>query len=158
MPCPKCKVNPGFHSFDYLTDISGIRYFYSYPAHNKESVRTREDMLNYVMHLPRDRKWSLLFHMNGYGFSNMMPVPVAFELSQIILKEFKDNLQKVYILEGQWFMNFLYLTFPFLGKEIQEKFISIEGSQLEVITELRKTGLSFGHLEKLHKHFGKFEG
>lgn len=155
MQCPKCKASPGFHSFDYITDISGVRYFYSYPAHNKESVNTREDMLNYVMHLPRDKKWSLIFHMNNYGFSSMMPVPVAFELSQIILRDFKQVLQKVYIVEGQWFMNFLYLTFPFLGKEIREKFVCIEGSQLEVIEQLRKTGLSFKQLEALHKHFGK---
>ncbi len=157
MQCTKCKIKPGFHSFDYITDISGVRYFYSFPAQNKESVRTREDMLNYVSHLPTDRKWSLLFHMSGYGFSHMMPVHVAYEMVQIILKNYKDNLHKIYIIEGQWFMNFLYLTFPFLSKEIREKFVSVEGSQLEIIGELRKTGLSYKQLEPLHKNFGKIE-
>ena len=154
MQCQKCKIKPGFHSFDYLTDISGVQFYYSFPAHNTDSINTREDMLNYVGHLPRNRKWSLLFHMHGYGVSKMMPIPVAYELIQIILRDFTDSLEKIYIIEGKWFMNLLYLAFPFLSHEIREKFVLLEGSKLEVITELRKLGLNMKHLDPLRRQFG----
>jgi hypothetical protein len=156
MVCQRCEETPGFHSFDLLGDVSGTAFYYCYPAHNKQSVRTQEDMLNFVSHFPIDRPWSLVFHANGYGLSNMMPLSIAIEMGNLVQETHKKTLQKIYIVEGSWFMNFLLrCIFPFLQKSMRNKFVLVEGSLLEVMQSLQREGLSLHQMEFLRKRFGK---
>ena len=153
MECQRCKAVPGFHSFQQLADISGIHYFYCFPAHNKQSVRTREDMLQFVSHFPPDKQWSLLFHANGYGFSNLMPLSIAIEMGKRVQQN--KSLCKIYIIEGNWFFQFLLrCIFPFLDTSMREKFVLMNGSLLEVVAELREIGFTLQELEPLRRHFG----
>ena len=155
MQCQRCVMQPNYHSFQLLADISGTHYFYCFPAHNKQSVRTREDMLNFVSHFPQDKQWSLLFHANGYGMANMMPLFLALELGQIVQEKHAQILQKVFVIEGTWFFQFLLkCIFPFLSLKMREKFVLVNGSLLEVITELRQLGLTIQQLEPLRSRFG----
>jgi hypothetical protein len=152
--CQRCKEQPGFHSFEPLADISGIQYFYCFPAHNKESVRTREDMLNFVSHFP-EGKWSLLFHAKNYGIQHMMPISLALEMGRLVQEKHMTSLQKIYIVQGHWFMQFaLTCILPFLKKEMKEKFVLMNGSLLEIVSEFQKKGLCLQHLEPLRKRFG----
>ncbi len=152
--CQRCKEQPGFHSFDFLTDISGIHYFYCFPAHNKESVRTRDDMLNFVSHFPSEGKWSLLFHAKGYGIQHMMPLSIALEMGRLVQEKYLVSLQKIYIVQGHWFMEFvLTCILPFLRKEMKEKFVLVNGSLLEILHEFEKKGLTLQHLEPLRRRF-----
>jgi hypothetical protein len=156
MLCQRCKETPGFHSFESVAEVSGTHFFYCFPAHNKESVRTREDMLNFVSHFPTDRRWSLVFHTRGYGLSNMMPLSLAIEMGKLVQEKHINTLQKIYVIEGSWFMNFLFrCIFPFIQRSMREKFVLIEGSLLEVMTRLREDGLTLHHLEMLRNRFGK---
>lgn len=156
MLCQRCNETPGFHSFESIRELSGNHFFYCFPAHNKESVRTREDMLNFVSHFPTDRHWSLLFHTRGYGLSTMMPLSIAIEMGTIVQERHMDTLQKIYVVEGSWFMNFLFrCIFPFLQKSMREKFILVEGSLLEVVARLREEGLTLHDLDILRNQFGK---
>ena len=156
MECQECKKLPGYHSFEYITEISGNHFFYCFPAHNKQSVRTREDMLNFVAHFPTKKRWSLLFHANGYGLSHMMPLSIAIEMGKIVQNKHRDSLQKIFIVEGSWFMNFLLrCIFPFLDKQMRNKFVLVEGSLLEVVSTLRQEGLTLQDLEPLRNRFGK---
>ncbi len=151
MNCKRCQETPGFHSFTLIAQKSDIHFFYCYPAHNKQSVRTREDMLNFVSHFPTDIKWSLLFHAKDYGMSHMMPISVALEMGKLIQQN--RSLQKIFILDGHWFMTFLLrCIFPFLEKEMREKCILIEGSILEVTARLREEGLSVHDLQMLRNN------
>jgi hypothetical protein len=62
-------------------------------------------------------------------------------------------------VEGSWFINFLFrCIFPFLQKQMREKFVLLEGSLLEVVAALRKEGLTLSNLNGLRNRFGKFEG
>ena len=154
MQCQRCKVTPGFHSFDPIADISGNQYFYCFPAHNKESVRTREDMLNFVSHFPSEGKWSLLFHAQGYGIQHMMPLSVALEMGRLVQENHAERLQTIYIVQGHWFMQFLLTCiFPFLRKDMRDKFVLVNGSLLEIVTLFRSKGLTLHHLESLRNHF-----
>jgi CRAL/TRIO domain len=154
MKCANCNEVPHFHSFDSMCKIDGTEIFYCFPAHNKRSVQSREDMLNFISHFPQDRKWSVLFHANGYGMQHMMPIPTAIEMGK--LTQENPFLQKVYIVEGSWFMTFLLrCIFPFLGKHITEKFVLLEGSLLEVVTQLKEEGFALQDLKPMLKHFGK---
>ncbi len=155
MQCQRCLATPNYHSFESLADISGIHYFYCFPAHNKQSVRTRDDMLNFVSHFPKDRQWSLLFHANGYSIANMMPISVALEMGKLVQEDHRQTLQKIFIIEGSWFFQFLFkCIFPFLSLQMRDKFILVNGSLLEVITELRQVGLTIQQLEPLRNRFG----
>jgi hypothetical protein len=152
MECQRCKATPGFHSFQHLTTISDIHYFYCFPAHNKASVKTQEDMLNFLCHFPQDKTWSLVFHANGYGMSHMMPLSVAIEMAKRVQQT--KTLQKIYIVQGHWFFQFLLrCIFPFLQSEMREKFVVVNGSLLEVVAQFRDLGLSLQHLEPLRSHF-----
>ena len=153
MECQRCKTTPEFHSFQSIADISGVHYFYCFPAHNKQSVRTREDMLNFVSHFPRDRQWGLLFHATGYGLSNMMPLAVALEMGTIVQEN--SGLQKVFVIDGHWFFQFLLrCLFPFLKSSLRDKFVLLNGSLLEVIAKLREYGFPLQHLDMLRNRFG----
>lgn len=153
MECQRCKETPGFHSFQRLAEIKTIHYFYCFPAHNKQSVRTHEDMLNFVSHFPQDMPWSLIFHANGYTLSSMMPMTLALEMGKIIQQN--KGLQKIYIVEGHWFFQFLLkCIFPFLEKSMREKFVLVNGSLLEVVARFREVGLTLPHLEPLRTRFG----
>lgn len=155
MACKRCVNGVKFHSFDYITDISGIKFFYCFPAHNVDSVKTREDMLNFVSHFPQeDVKWSVVFHANGYGLSHMMPIDVAIEMGKLCQQLHLKKLQKVYIIQGSWLMEFcIRCVFPFLNKEMREKFVLINGSLLEVMMNLRETGLKIHQLKELRNNF-----
>lgn len=155
MSCLRCQQTPGFHSFDELAEISGIHYFYCFPAHNRQSVRTREDMLNFVSHFPTDRRWSLIFHANGYGIQHLMPLSLALEMGRIVQEKHMTTLQTIYVVEGNWLFQFL-LTWivPFLKSEMREKFVHVKGSLLEVIAQFRDVGLTLKQLETLRSQFG----
>lgn len=155
LQCHRCRETPGFHSFEHVADISGIQYFYCFPAQNKQSVRTREDMVQFVSHFPQTGKWSLLFHVNGYGLSHMMPLSIALEMGVLVQENHLDRLQAIYIVEGSWFMNFLITCIlPFLRKEMKKKFILLHGSILDIVGRLSKEGLTLNHLEKMRSRFG----
>jgi hypothetical protein len=112
-------------------------------------------MLNFVSHFPVNRQWSLLFHARGYGISHMMPLSVALEMGKLVQQDHFERLQRVYIVQGSWFMEFLLrCIFPFLRKEMREKFVLINGSLLEVMTSLNANGLSYQALEELRSRFG----
>ena len=155
MTCARCQETPGFHSFELIAELSNIHYFYCFPAHNKQSVRTREDMLNFVSHFPQDKKWSLIFHANGYGFQHLMPLSLALDMGKLVQETHKTTLQKIYIVEGHWFFQFvLKCILPFLNSTMRDKFVLVNGSLLEVVAEFRKTGLTLQHLEPLRTRFG----
>jgi hypothetical protein len=138
-----------------MGDRSGVHYFYCFPAHNKESVRTREDMLNFVSHFPSEQHWSLIFHAKGYGVSHMMPLSLALEMGTLVQERHLKNLQMIYIVQGSWFMEFLVrCILPWLRKEMREKFVLINGSLLEVMTRLHSLGLPYQDLEELRSRFG----
>lgn len=152
--CERCAHQPGFHSFEKITDVSGQQYFYCFPAHNKESVRTHEDMLNFASHFPSEGTWSLLFHMRGYTLSHMMPLPLAIELGRIVQDKHLNRLQRIFVIEGHWFMKFvLTCILPFLRSEMKQKFVFVSGSPLEVFATLREYGLSLKDLVCLRDKF-----
>lgn len=159
MECQRCLEKPGYHSFQELGVSHDIHYFYCFPANNKKSVRTHEDMLQFVSHFPKEKQWSLFFHANGYGLSHMMPLSVAIEMGKIVQKNYSKDLQKIYIVEGSWFMQFLIACiFPFLGEEMKSKFVVVKGSLLEVIHFFEKEGIPISFLQPLRDRFGKIEG
>jgi hypothetical protein len=146
--------SPGFHSFDKIADISGIQYFYCFPAHNKKSVQTQEDMLNFVSHFPEIGNWSFVFHAKGYTFSHLMPLSVALEMGKLVERNHLEGLQKIYIVQGTWFMRFVVICIlPFLQKEMRSKFVLLDGPLLEVITSLRKEGIPLANLQTLRNRF-----
>jgi hypothetical protein len=153
MECQRCKETPGFHSFQHITQISDTHYFYCFPAHNKQSVKTREDMLQFVSHFPNNKRWSLLFHANGYGMSHMMPLSIALEMGKLVQEN--KFLEKIFVIEGHWFFQFLLrCIFPFLNSEMRDKFVLLNGSLLEVVASFRELGLTLQDLEPLRTRFG----
>ena len=85
----------------------------------------------------------------------MMPLSVALEMGKLVQQDHFERLQRVYIVQGSWFMEFLLrCIFPFLRKEMREKFVLINGSLLEVMTSLNANGLSYQALEELRSRFG----
>jgi hypothetical protein len=159
MNCARCSTWPGYHSFEPIADRYGIQYFYCYPAHNRQSVKTRDDMLQFASHFPTEGRWSLVFHANGYGVSNLMPLSVALELGKIVQEKHLHRLRHIYIVEGHWFMKFLLSAIlPFLRAEMRSKFVLVSGSLLEVLARLREEGLTLSDLALLRRNFGKFEG
>lgn len=153
MQCQRCKQTPGFHSFEKIADVSGNQYYYCFPAHNKESVKTREDMLNFVRHFPTKNSWSLLFHAHGYGFQHLMPLSIALEMGRLV--QDNSSLQTIFIVQGHWFMQFLLTCiFPFLRKDMREKFVLVNGSLLEILAFFESKGLSLAQLDSLRNHFG----
>jgi len=96
-------------------------------------------MLNFVSHFPSKEKWSLLFHAKGYGIQHMMPLSIALEMGRLVQEKHMVSLQHIYILQGHWFMQFLLTCIlPFLGKEMKEKFVLVNGSLLEVVNSFEK--------------------
>jgi len=117
-------------------------------------VKTHEDMINFVSHFPKEKRWSLLFHAKGYGLSHMMPLSLALEMGKIVQEEHMSNLQKIYIVQGSWFMKFLCLCiFPFVGSDMRTKFVSWDGSLLEVVQKFQSEGLSLSQLQTLRDRF-----
>jgi hypothetical protein len=117
-------------------------------------VKTREDMLNFVSHFPSEEKWSLIFHARHYGLQHMMPLPVALEMGRLVQENHLERLQKIYIVQGHWFMKFvLTCILPFLKKEMKEKFVLVNGSLLEIVSEFQQKGLGLSYLEPLRKRF-----
>lgn len=154
MKCQRCIESPGFHSFEQIADISGQKVFYCFPAHNKKSVQTREDMLNFVSHFPETGSWSFLFHAKGYTLAHVMPLSVALEMGKIVEQQHIERLQKIYIVQGSWFMKFVVTwVLPVLRKEMRQKFVVIDGPLLEVITELQKDGVPISSLQGLRERF-----
>jgi hypothetical protein len=112
-------------------------------------------MRNFVSHFPTDRRWSLVFHANGYGIQHLMPISVALEMGALVQDNYKMTLQKIYVVEGHWFFQFvLKCILPFLKSEMRDKFVLVNGSLLEVIAQLRDVGLTLKQLEPLRSQFG----
>lgn len=158
MKCERCNETPGFHSFESVGEVGGTQLFYCFPAQNAKSVRTKDDMLQFVSHFPTENPWSLIFHVRGYTMSHMMPLSLAIEMATILQRDHAQTLQKIYVVEGDWFMRFLFVCiFPLLSSRVREKFVVLNGSLLEVVTQLRGEGISLSQLQRVRDHFGKIE-
>jgi hypothetical protein len=87
--------------------------------------------------------------------TSMMSLSLALEMGRIVQDNHKETLQKIFVVEGSWFFQFLLkCIFPFVSSEMREKFVLVNGSLLEVIAQLRQTGLTIQHLEPLRSRFG----
>jgi hypothetical protein len=158
MSCDSCKKTPGYHSFEFIGTVAEKQTFYCFPANNTSSVRSREDMLEFVKHFPKEGQWILLFHARGYTMSHMMPLSVAIEMAKIVQREYAKSLTKIFIVEGDWFFRFLMLCiFPFLSQSMREKFVLVNGSLLETMMRLEEEGLSLAQLQPLRDNYAKIE-
>jgi hypothetical protein len=111
-------------------------------------------MLNFVSHFPSEGKWSLVFHAKGYGLQHMMPLSIALEMGRLVQERHLDRLQSIFVVQGHWFMQFvLACILPCLRKEMKEKFVVVNGSLLEIVSEFQKKGLCLQHLEPLRNRF-----
>lgn len=152
MSCDYCKKIPGYHSFEFIGEVTEKQTFYCFPANNTASVRTREDMLQFVNHFPKENPWILLFHARGYTMSHMMPLSLAIEMAKIVQRDHDKSLSKIFIAEGDWFFRFLMLCiFPFMSQAMREKFVLVNGSLFEVILQLQKEGFSLAQLQPLRR-------
>ena len=158
MSCDYCKQRPGYHSFEPIGEVTKKQTFYCFPANNTASVRTRDDMLEFVKHFPKEGQWILLFHARGYTMSHMMPLSVAIEMAKIVQREHAKSLTTIFIVEGDWFFRFLMLCiFPFLSQSMREKFVLVNGSLLEMVLRLREEGFTLAQLQPLRDKYGKIE-
>jgi hypothetical protein len=84
-----------------------------------------------------------------------MPLSVALDMGRLVQQNHKNTLQKILIVEGHWFFQFLLTCIlPFLNAEMRNKFVLVNGSLLEVTAQLRELGLTLRQLEPLRSHFG----
>jgi hypothetical protein len=158
MSCDSCKKTPGYHSFEFIGTVAETQTFYCFPANNTASVRTREDMLEFVNHFPTEGPWNLLFHARGYTMSHMMPLFLAIEMAKIVQRDHAKNLRKIFVVEGGWFFRFLILCiFPFLSESMREKFVLVNGSLLESLMRLQEEGFSLAQLQPLRDNTAKIE-
>lgn len=155
MPCPKCQVNPGAHSFVNLgMTPNGISVFYTCPAKAKDYKDEPNFVSYFKAHLEEaeGKPWIWIFDCQGFTQKHTSSIETGKGLIRLLDERHKNILQAVYMVHEAWHFHALFsMLKPFIKKEARKKMIQLTGSTLEILVKLEKAGIPMNMLSCLRK-------
>jgi len=149
MACPRCKMVPDAHSFNYFGTIADRKYYYTSPARARDYKETSETLTYYKLHINNAKTGEWVWIIDCAGME------IIKNMVKVLLDEHNGFLQKIYIIHpNTWIKTAMTVMKPFLKRETLDKILIIEGEKVELIVALEKLGLKGAALNWLLSVFG----
>jgi hypothetical protein len=145
MTCKRCQIVPAAHSFNYFGDLNDIKLYYTSPARAHDYKETSETYSYYKAHIDaaKSNKWIWVIDCEGMQMKHYSSIELIKKIMKAILEEHKGLLDKIWIIHpNAWIRGAVTIMKPFLKKDVVERIKIFEGSKLELLVNLEKTGIS----------------
>ena len=122
--CPVCDAEPGAHSFHKIHRKKDVEYYYTCPAQAKKYKDVEGIVKHYDGVLNQkdpDLQWMWIFDCSGFNVHHMMEYQVGIRLAQLITGKYSGKLQKIYIINPNWYIfSMVTVVWPFLSKSVRD--------------------------------------
>ena len=133
-------MDPSTYSFKKISEKNGISTYYTNPAKGKQSVDEDEIVAFYTKAIESigNKKWIWIFDGTEFDLKHLFQVEVAIELAKLISSKFSEKLQKIIIINPNFYIKSIYnIIYPFLN--VKMKSIVEINYELKSVDELIKS-------------------
>ena len=125
MECSRCKHDPTFHNFEFLSRTpTGETIYYTCPGKGKQREMTEDSIFDYVAHMDEASSsgWYWIIDCNGLESFHMPTISVLQKFLQLIQDRYKYVLKNVFIININWKMQImLQMAKPFMKDQAKER-------------------------------------
>ena len=143
MPCPKCSVKPGFHSFIKFAKIGPAALFYTAPAATEDFNEDGTKLANIKLHVAEETAagpWIWVVDCANMELRHY--TEFSFNTGLLGLLNDDPRLKEVWIVRPNiWIRTTIGFLQTFSSAKILSSIKWFDGSNLELYTELLKTDL-----------------
>ena len=153
--CTKCKSNPKMHNFIKFGSMNGTALYYTSPVKSQEIIDTPEKFVYFKAHLNQAKaegKWIWIFDCSDMQTEHFVSIDFSKNLLKEISEHHLDSLMGLWVIHpNTWMRTSISVVTPLFKKEVISKIKVIEGTRLELISNLQKEGIVDSALEWLGK-------
>jgi hypothetical protein len=149
MACPKCQIDPAFHSFTYFGTNGTTKLFYTAPARANDRKR---DIELYKPHLTQTigDSWIWVLDCAGMGYEHCTDLTFSINLFHLISDKYEKNLQGIYIIHPNlWIKTLIRMINSMVTINLVKKMTVFNGSNIEIYASLGKKGLDAKYIQWL---------
>ena len=143
MPCEKCGVRPGYHSFVRFGSLKEVNLFYTAPAKTEDLNEDGTKLENIKIHIAEDTKgkpWIWVLDCAQMQFHHYTDIQFSTGLLQILATD--ARLLAVWIVRPNfWIRSTVGILKTFSSAAVLNNITYFEGSKTGIITALEYVGL-----------------
>lgn len=143
MPCAKCTVKPGYHSFVKFARVGNADLFYTAPAKTEDFNEDGMKLANIKLHVAEETAsgpWIWVMDCADMGLKHY--TEFSFNLGLLGLLNMDPNLKEVWIVRPNiWIQTTVAFLQTFSSAAILRSIKWFDGSTLEIQSGLAATGL-----------------
>jgi hypothetical protein len=133
--CPSCKIDPENHSLKKLIEKyepairTNIEYYYTCPAQAKLYYDTQGILDHYdgvLREIPKENKWVWIFDSKDFGLRHFMQIQVGIGLAKLISTKYGDNLNKIIIINPNYYTSITYNVVKYFLSEYVNSIIEFD--------------------------------
>ena len=121
--CLLCLVDPLSHSLNEVFEKNNVIYYYTCPSKAKMYF----DIFGIINHydgvlseIPENKKWIWIFDGTEFGVKHVLQIEVAIELAKLISSKFSDKLEKIIIINSNFYIKSIYnIVYFFLNTKLK---------------------------------------
>ena len=121
--CPLCSIDPLSHSLSEVCEKNNIIYYYTCPSKAKLYFDTLGIINHYngvLSEIPENKKWIWIFDGTEFNLKHFFQIEVAIELAKLISSKFSEKLQKIIIINPNFYIKSVYnIIYPFLNLKMK---------------------------------------
>jgi hypothetical protein len=121
--CPLCSIDPLSHSLSEVCEKNNIIYYYTCPSKAKMYFDTLGIINHYdgvLSEIPENKKWIWIFDGTEFNLKHFFQIEVAIELAKLISSKFSEKLEKIIIINPNFYIKSVYnIIYPFLNVKMK---------------------------------------
>ena len=125
--CWICDREPESHSFSKIGYHLDCNIFYSCPA-KATKYYDRDGILGHydaTLAYNGDNPWIWIFDCSGFSLKHAMEISVATGLAKLLEEKYSKNLEKIYIINSNWWINIsINVVWPFLSTATRSRIVT----------------------------------
>jgi hypothetical protein len=121
--CLLCLADPLSHSLNEVFEKNNVIYYYTCPSKAKMYFDTLGIINHYdgvLSEIPENKKWIWIFDGTEFGVKHVLQIEVAIELAKLISSKFSDKLEKIIIINSNFYITSIYnIVYFFLNTKLK---------------------------------------
>jgi len=150
MPCQKCLVKPGYHSFKKIGVFNSVSLFYTAPAKTEDYNQEGTKLANIKIHVLEETHGPWLWILDCSNMALKHYTEISFNIGILQMLSEDKHLKSVWILYPNfWFRSTVAFLQTLYSSPVLTNIVYLEGSRLELYTNLEKQGLPNQEINRL---------
>jgi hypothetical protein len=137
MDCARCRKDPTFHSFEFISRNSqGDAIYYTCPSKGKLRELKEDSIPDFISHMDSASigAWIWIIDCSGLESFHLPSISALQKLMVLIQERYRFVLRHIYILNCNWKMNMiLSMGRPFMKEEAKKR-LTVLDSRLPLVT------------------------